>query len=268
VQYFPDLDYLLKVLSEAVRVTREGGHIFIGDVRNLPLLEAYHASVQLYKAADAMSSGELRQRVRQAERNEEELVVDPGLFSELGRRWTKVGRVESLPKAGSYDNELSRFRYDVMLQIGEKEEVAAPSKWVMWDEAGQWEAELEQELARGDGQAVGVRGVRDSRVAGAVRVVRLLESAEGSGMNAGQVRAACAEAGGADPDAVMRLAQRLGVESHWQEFTDSGVYDVVFRPQWVKQQGLGEAPASHYKQFVNAPTRSMGDARLGRLLQE
>src|SRR5262249_16424206 len=49
---------------------------------------------------------------------------------------------------------------------------------------------------------------------------------------------------------------------------DSGVYDVVFRPQWVKQQGLGEAPANHYKQFANAPTRSVGDARLGRLLQE
>ncbi|MCA1852411.1 MAG: class I SAM-dependent methyltransferase, partial [Beggiatoa sp.] len=46
VQYFPDIDYLVEVLSEAVRVTRPGGHIFVGDVRSLPLLEAYHTSVQ------------------------------------------------------------------------------------------------------------------------------------------------------------------------------------------------------------------------------
>src|ERR1700739_4353965 len=32
VQYFPDVDYLLEVLREAVRVTRKGGNVFVGDV--------------------------------------------------------------------------------------------------------------------------------------------------------------------------------------------------------------------------------------------
>ena len=32
VQYFPDVEYLLEVLSEAVRVVQRGGHIFVGDV--------------------------------------------------------------------------------------------------------------------------------------------------------------------------------------------------------------------------------------------
>src|SRR5262249_47355727 len=100
VQYFPDFEYLLKVLSEAVRVTATGGHIFVGDVRSLPLIEAYHTSVQLYKAPDETSLGELRQRIRQAERHEEELVVDPRLFEEVGRRWAKVGRVVTELKAG------------------------------------------------------------------------------------------------------------------------------------------------------------------------
>src|SRR5262249_54034524 len=48
----------------------------------------------------------------------------------------------------------------------------------------------------------------------------------------------------------------------------NGVYDVVFNPQWVSRPALGEAPASLYKRYVNAPTRGAGDARLGRLLQE
>ena len=127
VQYFPDIDYLLEVLSEAVRVMRRGGHIFVGDLRSLPLLGAYHSSVQLYKAPRQMLLGELQQRIAQAQRNEKELLVDPALFGELGRRWEKVGRVETSLKAGSYDNELSRFRYDVTMGLGEKEAVGPRS---------------------------------------------------------------------------------------------------------------------------------------------
>ena len=39
VQYFPDTDYLLEALWEAVRITRPGGQVFVGDVRSLPLWE-------------------------------------------------------------------------------------------------------------------------------------------------------------------------------------------------------------------------------------
>src|SRR5262249_8437142 len=230
VQYFPDIEYLLKVLSEAGRVTRTGGHIFVGDVRSLPLLEAYHASVQLYKAPDELTLSEIEQRVEQAKRHDKELVIDPALFEDLGRRWPKVGRVQSGPKAGAYDNELSRFRYDVTIRLGEKEEVESRQRWIRWDAEGKWEAELERELAIDGGQAVGVRGVRDGRVAAAVEAARWLQSGEAALPNAGQLRAACAEIRGADPDAVMRLAEQLGVESHWREFTAAGVYEIVFRP--------------------------------------
>ncbi|HYP26349.1 MAG TPA: amino acid adenylation domain-containing protein, partial [Blastocatellia bacterium] len=268
VQYFPDGDYLLEALSEAVRVTRAGGHVFVGDVRSLQLIEAYHASVQLYKAPDEMSLGELKQRVRDAHRNEEELTVDPALFEELRRRWAKVGRVQSQLKAGGYDNELSRFRYDVTIRLGAKEEAASPQRWVDWDEAGQWEALLERELASNGEHSVGLRGVRDGRVAGAVETVRLLQSEETALSNAGQVRAAAAQARGADPDAVMRMGERLGVPVLWRGFTASGVYDVVFRPQWVESSRLGVAPKSYYKRYVNALAPNGGGLKLGRQLQE
>src|SRR5262249_40594941 len=160
-----------------------------------------------------------------------------------------------------------RFRYDVTLRIDAREEVAAPPKWVMWDEAGQWEAELERELACEGEHSVGLGGVRDGRVAQAVAAVRLLQRAEGSGMNAGRVRAACANSSGAGPDAVMRVGKRLGVPIHWQGFASGGEYEVIFRPQWVERPVLGEVPASFYKQYVNAPARSLGDARLGRKLR-
>jgi amino acid adenylation domain-containing protein len=54
VQYFPGVEYLLRVLEGAVRAVRPGGSIFIGDVRNLRLLSAFHTAVQLYQAPAAL----------------------------------------------------------------------------------------------------------------------------------------------------------------------------------------------------------------------
>ena len=54
IQYFPDVSYLLRVLEGALHVIKPGGRLFVGDVRSLPLLEAFHTSIQLYQAADAL----------------------------------------------------------------------------------------------------------------------------------------------------------------------------------------------------------------------
>ena len=60
VQYFPDFDYLLTVLREAVdRVT--GGWVFIGDIRHSGLLPAFHTSVQLAQASSRMSVRRLKE---------------------------------------------------------------------------------------------------------------------------------------------------------------------------------------------------------------
>src|SRR5579871_5492985 len=189
VQYFPDVEYLVEVMGEAIRVTRRGGSIFIGDIRSLGLLEAHHTSVQMYKAEDGLGVEELRRRIRQAQGNEKELVLDARLFEEIGRRDGKVGRVETRLKRGTYDNELSRFRYGVVMRIGEKEVLERPERWVEWDKAGSWKTELQRWVQ--SGTAVGMRGIRDGRIAGALEGVRFLkesrtqagESKDGSNSN-------------------------------------------------------------------------------------
>ncbi|HVR98391.1 MAG TPA: amino acid adenylation domain-containing protein, partial [Thermoanaerobaculia bacterium] len=62
VQYFPGIDYLVRVLEGAVRAVSPGGAVFVGDVRSLPLLEALHTSVELYQSRGAASVAELRRR--------------------------------------------------------------------------------------------------------------------------------------------------------------------------------------------------------------
>ncbi|MFG1604807.1 amino acid adenylation domain-containing protein [Actinoplanes sp. NPDC049265] len=86
VQYFPSAGYLAGVLREATARLAPGGSIFVGDVRNLRLRDRLPGSL------DA----------------EKELLLDPDFFAAMPG-------AEVLVKRGRYDNELSRFRYDVVL---------------------------------------------------------------------------------------------------------------------------------------------------------
>ncbi len=117
VQYFPSADYLLTVLRSAVDITTSGGRIFIGDVRSLPLLDAYCESVELFKAAPGTSQDDLQERVRQRREREEELVLDPAFFTALRLELPRIHRARILTKTGQASIELTRFRYDVVLEL-------------------------------------------------------------------------------------------------------------------------------------------------------
>lgn len=119
VQYFPSVTYLLRVLEGAVRATHSGGFVFVGDVRSLPLLEAFHTSVELAKADDALPIEELRQLIRKRVSDEEELILDPAFFDALKEHLPQVSHVEILPKRASVQNEMTRFRYQVIIHVGE-----------------------------------------------------------------------------------------------------------------------------------------------------
>ena len=265
-QYFPDVDYLLQVLKEAVRVTGPGGHVFVGDVRSLPLLDAYHTSVQLHKSPDDMSVTQLRELIWQGRRNDKELVLNPELFEQLASRWEKLGRIEVSLKTGMYDNELSRFRYDVVVRLGEKE-VAHADRWVNWDQSGVWRMQVEQLLNQHPFLAVGVRGIRDARVANAVEAVRLLNTSGELVENARELREATMRTSGEDPNAVVQFAQRLGVTLHWDGFDTKASYRAIFNPRWLVANALPELPTSFYRQYGNMPSARVGDKELGIVLQ-
>lgn len=134
VQYFPTVEYLIKVIEGAVRVTRPGGAIFIGDVRNLDLLTAFHASVQLHKAARTLSVAELNERVAQAVANEDELVIAPAFFDAVAQRLDKPCTARVMAKRGHFQNEMTRFRYDAVLEVGTTSVGAAQSQNKGWSE--------------------------------------------------------------------------------------------------------------------------------------
>jgi amino acid adenylation domain-containing protein len=134
LQYFPGIDYLVKVLEKAARLVRAGGRIFVGDVRNVRLLAAFHTAVQLHKAPATLSREQLRARVQSHINQEEELLIDPAFFAALRHRIPRIGRVEVHLKRGRHRNELTRFRYDVVLHIGEEDGSETSRESIDWQE--------------------------------------------------------------------------------------------------------------------------------------
>ncbi|HEY9297493.1 MAG TPA: methyltransferase, partial [Phormidium sp.] len=118
VQYFPSIDYLVRVLEGAINAIAPGGFIFIGDVRSLPLLQAFHASVQLAQAEPSLTREQLQQRVEMQMFQETELVIDPVFFSALKQRFSQISHVQIQLIRGHHHNELTQFRYNVILHIG------------------------------------------------------------------------------------------------------------------------------------------------------
>jgi amino acid adenylation domain-containing protein len=118
VQYFPNIEYLVTVLEQAVKAVTPGGVIFVGDVRSLPLLSAFHSSVQFYKAADDLPLPQLKQQIAKDRQLDRELVIDPAFFTALQTHLPEITQVKIQLKRGNYHNEMTKFRYDVVLQVG------------------------------------------------------------------------------------------------------------------------------------------------------
>ncbi|MGH3873694.1 MAG: amino acid adenylation domain-containing protein [Pseudonocardiaceae bacterium] len=115
VQYFPATDYLIDVLTQLLRLVAPGGAVFLGDLRNLRLQRPLATAVQLHRADPATNLAILRRAVEQAILLEKELLVDPEFFPALQCHIPDIAGTDIQIKRGHHHNELTRYRYDVIL---------------------------------------------------------------------------------------------------------------------------------------------------------
>ncbi|MBX9790192.1 MAG: amino acid adenylation domain-containing protein [Pirellulales bacterium] len=231
VQYFPSAEYLLRVIEGAARLVRPGGVIFLGDVRSLPLLEALHVAIELEQADGDISRDELLRRVRHRREHEQELAVEPRLFHEVPGAVPQISRVEIRLKRGDYQNELNKFRYDVMLHVGLPEPVVEP-QWLDWQH-GQWTvAAFRDVLASTQPAALGLRGVANARVwREAAAATVLATQPEGS---VAQLRSpGNSQPPAIDPERFWELERELPYDIQITWGQTSGHYDVICRRHWT-----------------------------------
>ncbi|HEY0739714.1 MAG TPA: amino acid adenylation domain-containing protein, partial [Herpetosiphonaceae bacterium] len=230
VQYFPNIDYLLRVLEGAARVLKPGGAIFLGDIRSYPLLEAFYTSVELASAADSLTATQLQNRVRKRMSQEQELVIDPAFFYAL-RQILPIAGVEIQLKRGDDHNELTRFRYDVTLRIGPAAERHAKMRWLDWHVDRLDLDAIRAILGEHEPALLGIERVPNARLAAETQALKLLSRTERP-ETVGELRAQLHEqpATAIDPEAIWSLAEELpyAVTITWSE-QSPGSFDVVLR---------------------------------------
>ena len=114
IQYFPNGGYLADLIDNAMDLLAPGGSLFIGDVRNHTLQGAFQTAVALARTTPA-DAAEVRQRVHRAMVSEPELLLAPEFFTTWAADHPSVAGLDIQVKRGLADNELNRYRYDVVV---------------------------------------------------------------------------------------------------------------------------------------------------------
>ncbi len=214
----------------------------------------------------------MRQRVAQRVERETELVIDARLFGLLKARWPRLGRVEVMPKRGGYLNELSRFRYDVVLHLDERAE--REGRWRTWV-PGMTPEDVARELRAGGTEEVCLRSVANARVERAIAIADALKDTTEI-KSAGEIRAKVhgADVKGVDPERWWEMGHREGlhVEASWASGGDDGSYDVIVRRS---ASGLATLKwADHEEEprklsaYANVPLRARAVAETMSTLKE
>jgi amino acid adenylation domain-containing protein/thioester reductase-like protein len=242
VQYFPNIHYLVRVLENAVKRVKPGGRIFIGDVRHLSLLQAFHTSVQLYQADDRLSTSELNQRIRDRVTQDRELVIDPNFFVALKQHLPQINHVEIQLKRGSYHNELTCFRYDVVLHVGAEVDLATEPIWLDW-QPDLTPSTIRQYLNETQPEILGLRHIKNARTAHEMTAIHLLECSDRP-ETVGELRAALnqtAQPAGIDPEDLWSLSEDLPYTIFITGSETAGDYNVFFRRNPIASLSASQA---------------------------
>ncbi len=270
IQYFPGVEYLIEILDAGLEAIADGGAIFLGDVRSLPLTELFRASVECHRAGDECPRTELVRRVAVALEREEELLIDPAFFSALRSRLPRLGQVDIQLKRHSAANEMSKFRYDVVLRSGPRAQVRPPA--MILKDAAKTELdghELRLLLDRKEADTILVQNVLNRRLAADIAMLQWLGDPSANG-SVGEMRSRIASAPprGIEPNEAWQLGESLGysVSVRWSAVEPDRRFDVLFH-----RAGNGDLASSVHDaltgedavtrpltQYANDPARGTG----------
>ncbi|MCP4261672.1 MAG: amino acid adenylation domain-containing protein [Planctomycetes bacterium] len=254
VQYFPHIDYLAKVVEGILKIIRQGGAVFIGDIRSLPLQRAYHTSVQMYQAPAGRSLNELKNRINYQISREEELLIDPAFFIALKEIFPEISNVKIQHQWGSYHNELTRFRYDVILHVSAKSNFPEKIDWLDWEKEGLTKEDLPERLRVEEPELLGICNVPDARIEEMIKAVEILKLSSGID-TVEQLREAVSvdTCNGVDPIDLWTLGNDSEYSVNVLQSCSKESFDVLFRKNGSSinlimpyEEGFKKKPLSYY----------------------
>ncbi|MGW4098909.1 amino acid adenylation domain-containing protein, partial [Mycobacterium sp. NPDC004974] len=222
VQYFPNAGYLTEVMDKAVELLAPGGALFIGDVRNHSLQGAFQTGIALARSDADADTDEIRQKVQRAVLGEPELLLAPEFFTNWAAGNGATAGVGIEVKRGMADNELSRYRYDVVVHKTPTAmcSLAGAPVW-MWEHCAGLSG-LHTELTTQRPAAVRVAAIPRGGVIADVAI----EQALAAGRSAGEALPTPDDA--VTPEQLYRLGEDDGYQVAVTWGAEPGTVDAVF----------------------------------------
>ena len=231
VQYFPNMDYLRRVIDGAVKLVKPGGKLFIGDVQNFALLETYHTESMIARSDGSLSIEELKEKIRKRTELESELTVDPDFFIILEDEISQIGHVDIQLRRGRIDNEPTKYHYDVTICIGEKPAIQEGHEWLPWEATVANVDSLRNMLEKEKPEVLCFADVPNARINSQIQARKLISNGTRLKTVEELNRALSSVEKGIHPEDLWCLSETLGYSAdiRWSESGCNGSFDVVFR---------------------------------------
>uniref|UniRef100_UPI0038990D61 non-ribosomal peptide synthetase n=1 Tax=Mycolicibacterium neworleansense TaxID=146018 RepID=UPI0038990D61 len=228
IQYFPSAGYLMDVLAAVTKLLAPGGAVFLGDVRNLSLLRAFTTGIVCADpSVGGDTAGLVRERVRREMVAEQELLLTPEFFTELPQQLGEIGAVQIELKRMRAVNELSTYRYDVILRkapVSVRSAAQLPTE--SWQRFGSL-ARLGSYLRSQQLPELRVTGVPHAGMSADVRLAQALDQAR-DGLPVGELRGEECPTDAVLPYQCHLLGDELGYLTSVTWSPTVGLVDIVF----------------------------------------
>ena len=268
-QYFPDVEYLVRVMEGAVRSLRAGGRVFVGDIQSYALMECYQTAAQVNRLPGDTSVDALKQIVQRRMAAEDELMVDPAFFHALKHHLAQISHVEIQLRRGRSLNEATQFHYDAILHVGGDTKPVQVETWLDWQADVLNLESLKRLLTELDEDVVGIRRVPNARLNREAALLDMVGTVEPTWHIHRLVESLHVDPQAVDPEDLWGLAEELGLRADvkWHGGRASGPIDVVFRkPGAAARSGITDPndvrDAGPWSDYANSPARRESESNL------
>jgi hypothetical protein len=263
---------LTTVLEQAVRAVKPGGHIYVGDVRSLPLLPMFATSIELFRAQDEMTAAALKARIANSMERERELVLSPAYFLRMQRQLARIARIEIRPERGRSGNEMIRYRFNTVLHVGHGREAGPAIEFEDWHPRRWSLGNIRAAIEKGLEQPIALKAIRNARLAQDLEAMEMLGDVS-SARTAGEIRR---EAANRSPEGILpedlfdlqAAHPDVAVDLSWAAARSDGSYDAILIPRRLQDAGDLIWPQPETRNFMRLSNMSFPEKTRRTLIQQ
>jgi len=233
VQYFPSLEYVLKVIEPATKAVRNGGCVYIGDSQTLSAITMHFFYDQLAITNDHISVSEFKTIANYRIQKEEEISIDPDFFYFLPSILPDIKAVDIQIRGGDYANEGTKCHYDVWLYIGENApKVVEPTISIPWTQDMSLD-QLEKQLKNNIDQVIQYTAIPNKRLSKDYALMQFVNASNAdTTVKDLKHQMESVKSQGINPTNLWEIGEKLGYNTHvrWSSDGADGNIEVVFIP--------------------------------------